>query len=100
MRIDVYLHGDEARLEKIEALLHKILEKENSMSAELDRLVASVTAVRGKVDSLIALTNGLAQIIRDNIGNPAKLTELADALDTEATSVQAALDANPLPPTP
>ena len=79
-------------------VLHVVqLVKETHMSAELDRLTASVTAEEGQVDSLIALVNGLAQIIRDNVSNPAALTALADSMDAETGKIQAAVAANPLP---
>lgn len=72
------------------------------MSAELDRLTADVTDIKGKADSLIALVNGLAQLIRDSANDPAALNALADSLEAESSSIQAAIDANPLPtpPTP
>jgi uncharacterized coiled-coil protein SlyX len=70
------------------------------MSAELDRLTASVTKIKDQDDSIIALVQGLAQQIRDNIGNAAALTALADSLDSESQKVADAVSANTTPPAP
>ncbi len=75
-------------------LLHILITKVDKMTAELDRLTSSVAALKSKDDSLIALVQGLAQIIRDNASNPAALAALADSLDTESGKIQAAIDAN------
>lgn len=64
------------------------------MSAALDRLVAEVAETRTKQASLITLVNGLAQLIRDNIGNEAALNSLADSLEVGQTDIQTAIDAN------
>ncbi len=91
----VEMPGDERGNQRtIEALLRILIAKVEQMSAELDRLTASVAAETSKTESLITLVNGLAQIIRDNTGNPAALTALADSLDAETSKIQAALDAN------
>lgn len=84
-------------LRQIAGNLVTLIQEQHRMSAELDRLIESVTNVNGKADSLIATVNGLAQIIRDNVDDRARLTELADSLDAQATEVQDAIDANPLP---
>lgn len=65
----------------IEMLDLIIIKKEIDMSAELDRLTASITALNTKVDALIAG--------QPNDG-PA-LTALADSVDAEAAKVDAAL---------
>ncbi len=103
--------GDERGNQRtIEAMLRILIEKVEQMSAELDRLTASVAAETSKTESLITLVNGLAQIIRDNVNNAAALTALADSLDAETGKIQAAIDANtsaapsappaPAPPAP
>jgi hypothetical protein len=84
--------------EEILCLLRTLLEKVNLMAGEVDRVLASVTNIDTKVDSLIALANQLAQLIRDNANNPKVLTQIADDLDAKAGQVQAAVDAN-TPPT-
>lgn len=77
-----------------------ILKQGRHMSAELDRLTASVTKIKDQDDSIIALVNGLAQQIRDNANNPAALNALADSLDAEAQKVADAVSANTTPPPP
>lgn len=67
------------------------------MSAALDRLTTDVTAIRGAADSLIALVNGLAQIIRDNATDPAALNALADSLEAKVADINAAVAANTHP---
>ncbi len=79
---------------RIERLLETILEKENTMSAEIDRLTASVTALTTVDDSLVTLVGNLAQAIRDNATDPAALNSLADKLDAEASKVSTAVTAN------
>ena len=90
----------ETPLTRIERMLHILIEKVDHMSAELDRLTASVTKIKDQDDSIIALVNGLAQQIRDNAGNPAALNALADSLDAEATKVADAVTANTTTPPP
>lgn len=84
-------------LDTIEKLLRTLLKKVNRMSVELDRLTASVGEVTTKADSLIALVEGLAQIIRDNASNPTALNKLADDLDAQSGELQAAIDRNTPP---
>lgn len=64
------------------------------MSAEIDRLTASVTSLTTVDDSLVALVGNLAQAIRDNASDPAALNALADKLDAESTKVSDAVTAN------
>jgi uncharacterized protein YoxC len=75
-------------------LMHKILERVIHMSAELDRLTAEVSETSTAVDSIIALVEGLAQQIRDNVSDPAALTKLADELDAKQQAIAAAVSAN------
>jgi uncharacterized coiled-coil protein SlyX len=70
------------------------------MSAELDRLTASVAAEKTADESLIALVQGLAQQIRDNATDPAALAALADSLDADQAEIAAAVSANTAPPPP
>ncbi len=98
-----YIHhiheGDQSALRRIEFQLTAIQERLMIMSAELDRLTASVAAHIAKDEELVALIQNLAQQIRDNATDPAALTALADSLDEETqkeTDAEAA--ANPAPP--
>lgn len=76
-----------------------IIERLKTMSAQLDRLTASVAALKTKEQSLITLVKGLAQLIRDNVNDGPALTALADDIDADAAAIQAAVDEN-TPPTP
>jgi ABC-type transporter Mla subunit MlaD len=87
------------KLDHQHAHLLDIIERLKAMSAELDRLTASVAALKTKEQSLIALVKGLAQLIRDNVNNGPALTALADEIDADAGEMQAAVDEN-TPPTP
>lgn len=82
-------------------LLHKILERSDKMSAELDRLTTEVTETKSSVESVITLVDGLAQQIRDLANDPAALNALADELDAQQARIAAAVTANtPAPPEP
>ena len=64
------------------------------MSAELDRLTASVAAEDTVIDSAVALINGLAQQIRDHANDPAALNALADDIDAKSAALSEAVTAN------
>lgn len=64
------------------------------MSAELDRLTQSVANLRTVEQSSNALLRQLAQMIRDNANDPAKITALADDLDQQAADISAAITEN------
>lgn len=76
------------------AVLHQLEHMETKLSAEIDRLTASVTALTTVDDSLVALVGNLAQAIRDNATDPAALNALADKLDAESIKVADAVTAN------
>lgn len=83
----------------VAARLGVLIGKVNNMNEAFQRLLAAVAAIETKADSLIELSNQLAQLIRDNANNPAALLELAARLEAQTAEVQAAIDAN-TPPTP
>lgn len=83
-------HGQEAQ----SALLHKLLRKVGKMANELERVQTEVTEISGTVDSAVALLEKLAQLIRDNSGNPAALNKIADDLDAKGNALAAAVIAN------
>lgn len=86
----------------VQGRIHRKLKcMEASMALDFGRILAAVTAVNGKADSLIELCNRIAQAIRDNVTDQAELNRLAGELETQAGEIQTALDANePVPPTP
>jgi len=98
MKIVVEVHHHDRdllmKLESIETKVDDMTRKVAKMAGALNHLIDEVTEIKGKAQSLIALVNGLAQLIRDNVGNESKLNELADSLDAQSGAVQAAIDAN------
>jgi hypothetical protein len=64
------------------------------MQAALDRLNASVARNSSVDDSAIALIEGLAQAIRDNVPDPTALNKIADDLDANSDKLAASVTAN------
>jgi len=94
-----YAHDELAQmLRHQEWLLHRILERITTMSAELDRLTTEVGETRTVVDSAVLLLGQLADLIRANATDPAALNALADDLDRQQGDLAAAVAANT--PTP
>lgn len=79
-------HMHEHQLETLERLC--------KMAGELDRIETEVSEMSGSVDSATALLEKLAQLIRDNAGNPARLQKIADDLDAKGGELAAAVVAN------
>lgn len=96
-RAEFVFHGCAPLLEQVLAAVQQLQDQEILQMAALDTLLSEVSETRGQVDSLITLTAGLAQYIRDNIGNDEALLEAAAQLDGLQTDIQAAVDANPIP---
>ena len=89
---------DSVRLRHIEALLNRIIERLDTMQAEIDRLKASVTELQGTGASAIALLEGLSALIRDAADDPDEIRAVADSVDATKAALAAAIEANPLPP--
>ena len=103
MRIDLHIHiepsAEAVQFEQtVLGILNTLKTEFTQMSAELDRLTASVTAIKDVADSAVALIAGLAQQIRDLANSPAALTALADQLDADKQELADAITANT--PTP
>lgn len=64
------------------------------MSAQLDTLTAEVTEISGIVESAITYIQGLGTIIESLKEDPAKLSALADELNTKGEALRAAITAN------
>jgi fatty acid-binding protein DegV len=111
-----YFFTDQATAERLDGILHllgRISHKQDLLMIDTSKLIASVSAAKGKVDSLIALATAqstamkdLAKQLADAIaaGDPAALAQVqadldkaATDLDAESAAVQAALDANSNP---
>jgi len=77
------------------------LKKEiQDMSAEMTNLVAKVNSLKTADASIIALLNGIAQQIRDNVDDKAAMLQLANDVDGETAAVTAAINANTPPAAP
>ncbi len=79
---------------QIESLLQVVIEKEDEMSAAMDRLLASVRTLESAADSMDTLLKGLAQQIRDTAGDAAAAAALADEVDAKAAAIAADVAAN------
>lgn len=64
------------------------------MSAEMDQLVAEVTASEAVEDAAIAAFQGLAEQIADAAGDRAKSLQLAAEVKAKAEALAAAIPAN------
>lgn len=99
-----FFSDDRARIRRIEQLLHLILTKILTMADELNTLKTEVAENKEVIGSAIALLKGLKQRLDDAIasGDPAELTALSNALDTQSKDLaQAVVENTPSePPTP
>jgi len=84
----------ESKLDLVLYFLLRLRWQGAKMSVEMDRLEAEVTEIKTVSDSAIVLLKRLAQLIRDNASNPAKLTALANELDAKGNEVAAAITEN------
>jgi hypothetical protein len=82
------------RLGRIEKALSYIIEKVEQMALDLGPITAEVTKISDASDAAVVLLQSIAQDIRDNITNQAKLAELATQLDTKAVALGDAVAAN------
>lgn len=92
--IDKLVVSDGDTLRQILTLVTALQAQGVHMSAELDRLTTEVSENSTVIASAIALLNSLAQIIRDNAQDPAKLGALADELDAKQRELADAVTAN------
>mgnify|MGYP001604593384 CR=1 FL=1 len=92
----------ERKLDIVLEYLQLIFEKVKSMSAELDRVKASVTALTTVITSAETLLGQLAELVRANATNPVELNKIADELDARKGELAAAVAANTptAPPVP
>lgn len=98
VRMDQKLDRILTHLNIIEEVEFLDLERSADMSAAIDRITASVTDIKSKDDSLIALVGTIAQELRDaNTANDPAINALADQLDAESAKVLEAVNANTTP---
>lgn len=102
MNIHHFINSDlatERKLDRIMSALVELLRRTTDMSAAMDRLMAVVSKNTQVSASVLALVEGLAQQIRDNVEDPVKLNALADEIENSANAEAAAVIANtPTPP--
>ena len=90
-----------AQLNRIEAALGALTRSMEANRMTLQEILDKVTATRGQVQSMAVLLGEVAQLVRDNVGDPAKLQAIADQIDSIAADATAAIDANKdVDPTP
>lgn len=96
----VYLTSKRAHQETMEMLRHMhehllhIERRIKRMANEVDRIESEVTEISGAVDSATALLAKLADLIRNNANDPARLNKIADDLDAKGNALAAAVVAN------
>lgn len=91
---DRELHDLIVLTEHLHEMLHIALERLNHMSAELDRLAASIDALTTAEKQLVALVGTLADEIRANATDPAALVALADKVDADTAEILQAVSNN------
>lgn len=73
------------------------------MEEEIALIEQRVTELTTVTESSVALLDELAQLIRDNIGNPERLEEIAANIEARKNDLAAAVERNtdvdPTPPT-
>jgi hypothetical protein len=87
-------HGAPPWALELRAMLGIIINKENSMSKELDDLTAAVAAEDSVIDSAVALINGIPALIAAAGTDPAKLSALSADISTKSAALAAAVAAN------
>jgi len=86
-------------LVEVNGRLNRLLKQGERTMKELDDLTREVEETGSAVASLITLTTGLGELIRDNVDNRAKLLDLAAKLETQQQLIAQAVLANQVPVT-
>jgi uncharacterized protein YoxC len=89
-----YLKVTDGKLDLVLARLNTLQETVNIMSAEVDRLKASVVQLATVDQSVITLLRGMSDQIRALKQDPAALTALADEVDARVKELGDAVTAN------
>lgn len=91
-----FFSDDRARIKRIETLLHITLNQIRIMADELNTLKTEVAENKEVIGSAILLLKGLKQRLDDAIasGDPAELTALSNALDTQSKDLAQAVVEN------
>lgn len=88
------LHHGEHGLEAILAHQRHLERRIKRMASEIDRIETDVTAIGGAVDSAVALLGKLADLIRNNANDPARLNKIADDIEAKSKALADAVVAN------
>lgn len=94
--IQIFLKTDPEtarQLDRIEALLLQINERQETMGLDLSRITSEVSEIGAAVAAV-------AQLLRDNAGDQAKVNELADQLDAHGKALEALIPAGEPTPDP
>jgi uncharacterized protein YoxC len=89
-----YLKITDGKLDLVLARLNTLQETVNIMSAEVDRLKASVAQLATVDQSVMTLLRGMSDQIRTLKQDPAALTALADEVDARVKELGDAVTAN------
>ena len=92
--------ADKSALDRIEQTLQQILLKENTMSQELDALIAEVARNTTVEKSALAAIKGLSAKLTEAGDDPVKLAKLRADLAANDDELAAAVTANTPVPTP
>lgn len=84
----------QAQVDRIEAVLTKILTKDTQIMAAIDDLTTQVAANTTVEGSAVTLINGLAAQLKAAGTDPVKLAALQASLKTSAADLAAAITAN------
>lgn len=99
IRVDHFIHTDDAHIELMLERLHQLIERIDTMSAALDSLTNAVHAEETVIDGAVTLLNGLSAEIISLKDDPAALTALAAEVNQKAQALADAVTANtPTPP--
>jgi hypothetical protein len=89
--IHVHPGADTTTVDALTRIAAAIASLEHTTMEELDRLKQEVAEAKTVMTGATTLLTGLAQQIRDNVGNRAALKEMADNLDASANELAAAV---------
>ena len=103
LEVHIFVHtinDSSEKLDQIIGLLGTVIEKEDTMSKELDDLTIQVKANTDAEASAATLIQGLADQIKAAANDPTKIVALSAALKTSADALAAAVVANTPATTP
>lgn len=87
-------------LEKLQTKTDRILNKMEKLMAKIDDLQAAVGENHSAEDSVITLLRGIAQMLKDAQGDPAKLDEVIASIRASTDKLAAAVVENTPTETP